>query len=220
MPTAPRNGAYVFAATRLLRSRKSMLKPNMLQSLQYSELYPGDRMTRAFAVPSLLLLCLLACLYAVPARGEALEYGGLKLDLRPPANFVDVTESAAIWSAPPRPRPCRTACCSGCICRRRRSALRRGPPGRTDPPGVGVCRARRRKPVPGQKGPGTDGPFPGRSVYGLCRRAGRNSQGRGGARRLFARGHRGGDLAAAVLPSAPTMPKAAWSCRYSARTRP
>ncbi len=52
-------------------------------------------MTRAFAVPSLLLLCLLTCLYAVPARGEALEYGGLKLDLRPPANFVDVTESAA-----------------------------------------------------------------------------------------------------------------------------
>ncbi len=50
-------------------------------------------MTRAFAVPPLLILCLLLC--PVPARGKALEYGDLKLDLRPPVGFVDATESAA-----------------------------------------------------------------------------------------------------------------------------
>ena len=52
-------------------------------------------MSRAFAVPPLLILCLLVWLCAVPARGEALKSGGLKLDLRPPVGFVDATDLAA-----------------------------------------------------------------------------------------------------------------------------
>ena len=163
-------------------------------------------MTRAFAVPSLLLLCLLACLYAVPARGEALEYGGLKLDLRPPANFVDVTESAADLVRATQAE----AVPDGVLLRLYLpdDAAQRYAEGRPDELTRQV------------------------SVYAA--RDGENLSLDKKALELMARSLEGAYTGYAAvpdetlkdgarcccLPSAPTMPKAAWSCRYSARTRP
>lgn len=53
-------------------------------------------MPRALAAPFLVpFVCLLACLFVSSAHGETLDYGHLKLDLRPPVGFVDASDSAA-----------------------------------------------------------------------------------------------------------------------------